>query len=251
LVKEKPMNYKVLLILLGFCILAVALLNISYAQNFVNSSEVTEVAKPNFDNGPVLRSKIRHTKKPALNEHARFQSRQGMEQAPPVRDEVQVEKVHKVAGLSCEKYGGPSDEIAAKMVYWRDIPSDASYQSPFAKSGSEPKYLTFEPDEGGWNNIRMSMETAVAMAHAMGRILVLPPSQRIYLLWNDQRKEKKKQFTFKDFYHFDSIASEHAAVEVIHMEEFLKREAMTGHLRDKNTRQVTFPPNNETVSGNS
>ena len=25
-------------------------------------------------------------------------------------------------------------------------------------------------DEGGWNNIRMSMETAVALAHAMGRI---------------------------------------------------------------------------------
>ena len=33
------------------------------------------------------------------------------------------------------------------------------------------QYLTFEPDEGGWNNIRMAMETAVTMALAMGRIL--------------------------------------------------------------------------------
>jgi hypothetical protein len=242
------MKRQALLVLLGLCILAVALLNISYLQKVVISSDFSS---PSFDNGPVLRRKKKQTKKTADFKYDRFKSGQGMEQAPPALDEVQVEKDHKVAGLSCEKYGGPSDEIAAEMVYWRDIPSDATFQSPFAKSGPEPKYLTFEPDEGGWNNIRMSMETAVAMAHAMGRILVLPPSQRIYLLWNDPRQSKKNKFTFKDFFHFDSIASEHAAVEVIHMEEFLKREAMTGHLRDKNTRQVTFPPNNKTVSGNS
>ena len=64
---------------------------------------------------------------------------------------------HQIAGLSCERYGGPSDEIAAEMVYWRDIPKDAKYKSPFANYGPNPKYLTFEPDEGGWNNIRMSM----------------------------------------------------------------------------------------------
>ena len=57
------------------------------------------------------------------------------------------------------------------MVYWRDIPSDANYTSPYANYGPSPKYLTFEPDEGGWNNIRMSMETATALAVAMGRIL--------------------------------------------------------------------------------
>ena len=238
--------YNKVLLFLGFCIIAVALLNIRYAQKVVTSSEFS---KPSIGDGPVLRSKKKQTKQSTLQD-AQFQSRQGLEQAPPALDEGQVEKDHMVAGLSCEKYGGPRDEIAAEMVYWRDIPSDATFQSPFSKTGP-PKYLTFEPDEGGWNNIRMSMETAVAMAHAMGRILVLPPSQQIYLLWNDRRQTKKNKFSFKDFFHFDSIASEHAAVEVIHMEEFLKREAMMGHLRDKNTRQVTFPPNNKTVSSNS
>jgi hypothetical protein len=153
-------------------------------------------------------------------------------------------KGHRVAGLNCDRYGGPSEEIAAEMVYWRDIPSDAEYISPFAKYGKSPKYLTFEPDEGGWNNIRMSMETATVLAHAMGRILVLPPEQQIYLLWDDK---KNNRFTFKDFFHFDSIADEHPSVEVISMEEFMQREAMTGNLRDKHTGKVTFPPNNETI----
>lgn len=61
---------------------------------------------------------------------------------------------HEVAGLNCDRYNGPSEEIAAEMVYWRDIPKDAEFISPFADHGGGPKYLTFEPDEGGWNNIR-------------------------------------------------------------------------------------------------
>ena len=82
------------------------------------------------------------------------------------------------------------------------------------------------------------------MAHALGRILVLPPTQQIYLLWND--REDRNQFTFRDFYHFDSMAAEHDSIEVITMEEFLHREALTGQLRDRTTGQVAFPPNNET-----
>ena len=71
----------------------------------------------------------------------------GENTAPNDRD------VHKVAGLSCAKYGGPSDEIAAEMVYWKDIAEDSAYVSLFREYGPEKKYLTFEPDEGGFNNI--------------------------------------------------------------------------------------------------
>ena len=89
---------------------------------------------------------------------------------------------HEIAGLSCAAYGGPSDEIATKeMVYWEDIPSDSNYISPFYDPATE-RYLTFEPDGGGWNNIRMAMETVIVMAHAMGRTLVLPPEKRMYLI---------------------------------------------------------------------
>jgi hypothetical protein len=76
---------------------------------------------------------------------------------------------HRVAGLSCKLHGGPSDKDAAEMIYWRDIPADSTFESPFQNTGPSPKYLTFEPDEGGPNNVRMATETAIALAISMGR----------------------------------------------------------------------------------
>ena len=100
-------------------------------------------------------------------------------------------------------------------------------------------------DHGGWNNIRMAMETALVMSHAMGRTLVLPPEQGMYLIGNTD-KGQKSQFSFNDFFHLDSIAIEHKGFKVITTEEFLKREAMTGGLRDKSSNEVKFPPENRT-----
>ena len=73
----------------------------------------------------------------------------------------------------------------------------------------------------------MSLETAVAMAHATGRTLVLPPPQRIYLL-NKEGSHADNVFDFDDFFHFNSIAREHPGINIISFEEFLNREAMTG-----------------------
>jgi len=156
-----------------------------------------------------------------------------------------TDAVHKVAGLSCTAYGGPPDEVAAEMVYWRDIPQDAAYVSPYKSYGPQKKYLTFEPDEGGWNNIRMSMETAVAFAHAMGRTLVMPPEQKMYLL---EKKEgnSKNTFSFSDFFHFESVAVEHPGVEVISTQEFLEREILSGNIRHPQTGEILIPPSNKT-----
>jgi hypothetical protein len=153
----------------------------------------------------------------------------------------------KIAGLNCDRFGGPSEEITSEMVYWRDIPSDAAFVSPYKTEG-EKKYLTFEPDEGGFNNIRMSMETATALAHAMGRILVLPPEQNMYLLGKDSKKENNR-FTFHNFFPYNSIAEEHDAVEVISMEEFLQTEVFSGNLKDSNGKAVSPPGNVTTWEG--
>jgi hypothetical protein len=66
---------------------------------------------------------------------------------------------HKVAGLNCDAYGGPSEKDAEEMVYWQDIPTDASYVSPLKAAGPEVKYLTFEPDEGEWHGHAHFMNT--------------------------------------------------------------------------------------------
>jgi hypothetical protein len=58
---------------------------------------------------------------------------------------------HALAGLSCDKFGGPSKDIAAEMVYWEDIQEDSKYVSPFKRS--TPQYMTFEPDAGGKQNL--------------------------------------------------------------------------------------------------
>lgn len=130
---------------------------------------------------------------------------------------------HKLAGLKCkEKYGGPDDEFAEReMAFWSDIPSDASYKSPFMDEDTE-RFLTFEPDHGGWNNIRMAMETALVMSHAMGRTLVLPPEKRFYLLGKADHRQKN-EFGFGDFFHLDSIAVEHEGFNVISTREFQNR----------------------------
>ena len=55
---------------------------------------------------------------------------------------------HRIGGLSCKKYGGPSDRIAQEMVYWKDIPTDSQFVSPLKGSEGAIRYMTFEPDGG-------------------------------------------------------------------------------------------------------
>jgi hypothetical protein len=82
----------------------------------------------------------------------------------------------RLAKLSCAAYGGPDDQVASEMIYWRDIPSDARYVSPFLdQSTFEEKFLLWDVDPAGFNNKRLSFENFVLLAHTMGRTLVIPP----------------------------------------------------------------------------
>ncbi len=51
------------------------------------------------------------------------QMKQAEEKESPDKEPEQKteDSVHKVAGLSCKNYGGPSDEDAAEMVFWNDM----------------------------------------------------------------------------------------------------------------------------------
>ena len=106
-----------------------------------------------------------------------------------------------------------------EIVYWNDPQGDRDKQfvSPFA---TEPNhYLTFEPDPGGWNNIRMSMEIIFVLAAVTGRTLVLPPKAPMYLLGIGKDNVR----SFGDFYNLDHPEFKRR-VNVITMETFLERE---------------------------
>jgi GDP-fucose protein O-fucosyltransferase len=180
-------------------------------------------------------------------------------------------KPHPVAELSCQIYGGPtSKEAIHEMIYWYNIPSDSNYymhpSKGFSKTttevddddDSEERYLTFEPDEGGWNNIRMALETSIAMAISMRRTLVLPPDMKYYLLWNNndrtnksnnnnnnnksQTKRTRNVMNFDDFFHLESIQREYSNVlRIMTMEEFLLRVGMKGQLRSRSQNRVRYP----------
>lgn len=154
--------------------------------------------------------------------------------------------------------GGPNTEAEyAEIVYWRNIPSDSSFQSSYynkqaqeASSGSfwKAKYLTFEMDDAGWNNMRLGLENVILMAHSMGRTLVLPPKRQMAHGMMD--KNGSKIVSFQDFYDISAINNKQKGLNIITMEQFLEREAVDGHLTDKNG-NIMYPPNNNQVKWNN
>lgn len=162
----------------------------------------------------------------------------------------QQQQVQRLGTLSCAAYGGPSDQEAAEMIYWKDIPGDALHKSPFhhtARLGEQQQavpeqYVTFEPDVGGFNNIRMSFETVTALAFAMGRTLVLPPEDKMYLLNHGKSKNHRREFSFAHFYNLEAIHEEHVGVNIITMQEFLERNIVKDPLSGK----TIPPPHNRT-----
>lgn len=126
------------------------------------------------------------------------------------------------------------------LAYWNDPPGDRDrhWIPPFGKQVSEKpadpsnphadtKYISFSPDHGGWNNVRMCMEIIFVLAAATGRTVVLPPKEPLYLLKHDKAQK------YKGFGDFFPIETEHfqQRLPVISFAEFLKREGgPTGRL---------------------
>lgn len=76
-------------------------------------------------------------------------------------------------------------DLPASMRYWRS-PESSDADVRLLKEGRVPllkgdRFLTFVPDLGGFNNIRLALENMVVLARTTGRTLVLPPPQTYYL----------------------------------------------------------------------
>lgn len=123
-------------------------------------------------------------------------------------------------------------DVTQLVSYWDDPLSDVDrmWSSPFleksltttdkrnANPKKEKRFLSFEPDLGGWNNIRLEFEIMFVFAAATGRTLILPPDTPFYLL---NRDDKARHRGFRHFFHkFDDV------VDVISTEDFYKQEVI-------------------------
>jgi hypothetical protein len=118
---------------------------------------------------------------------------------------------------------------ASAVEYWRRArePLDTALLAPRALATHE-QYVTFEDDTGGWNNIRMAFEVFVVAAKVTGRVLVMPPRCRFYLLdrgpvmaMSKEETKKKKTSTYDVYYDFTVLSK---GVRIITTDEFLDRE---------------------------
>ena len=91
--------------------------------------------------------------------------------------------------------------------YWRESESEW----PADPLPATSKFVTFSPWRGGFNNIRMSLEMAVAAAFALNRTLVMPPAYKMYL---------RGASSLESYFDYDALRK---GIPVIKYEEFLLR----------------------------
>jgi hypothetical protein len=127
-------------------------------------------------------------------------------------------------GLGCR--------ISPLVKYWHTTTD--CYTSPLREknglsaSVSDRRYVVFQPDLGGWNNIRMSLEVTIVFALVTGRILVLPPRSVLYLL-NKNKKWEDNKTGVEDYIDFNRITIGRG-VELMSMTDFLQEAAVPGRL---------------------
>ena len=146
-----------------------------------------------------------------------------------------LEPMSQSQSTKCRSISRPKCPMYHYVKFWRDgTYKDGCYQSilrhplGYQAPKEEKKFLLFEPDRGGWNNIRMAAETAIVFALVTGRILVLPPVMKWYLL-DKSKKDDENHSTFSKFFDMDKIAD---LVDMMSMEDFLKEIAVAGLLKN-------------------
>ena len=102
-----------------------------------------------------------------------------IEDIEPAAGEVRRNIVSVTADTTqqtCKSSFPPKCEMYPYVQFWNKVLyKEDCYQSPLRhplKDKAPPeelKYVVFQPDGGGWNNIRMAAETVVIFAHATGR----------------------------------------------------------------------------------
>jgi hypothetical protein len=122
-----------------------------------------------------------------------------------------------------------------EMTYWdKTQPNDYEFT---AETFNTNKFLSFEPDTGGWNSQHLVFESMVVLALSLGRTLVLPPKRRA-------TPTAKMIQSYDELMNLNATAlsKKYKGVKIISTDAFLKFVAVPGHLvKDKKRLK---PPNN-------
>lgn len=106
-----------------------------------------------------------------------------------------------------------------KFQYWDESLLRNAFPKPRAN-----RYLVFDKDNAGLNNIRIVFEYVVVLAALTGRTLVIPPKSEWYLINTGPMPKEKMGGTteFGDIFDLDALAK---AIPVISTAEFIQRAA--------------------------
>jgi len=117
--------------------------------------------------------------------------------------------------------------ILQRFKYWNESLLRGQLPKP-----RKNRYLVFDVDEGGLNNIRLALEYVVILAALTGRTLVLPAKSAWYLINYGPMPESEKGGTteFGDIYNIDALAN---ALPVINTEQFIGKAAKHLNIPDE------------------
>ncbi|MEO0367316.1 MAG: hypothetical protein AAF197_00870 [Pseudomonadota bacterium] len=89
------------------------------------------------------------------------------------------------------------------LCYWSEEPSWSGLPALEAH-----RYLIFDSDQGGLNNIRLVFDHAVSVAIATGRTLVIPPTTAMYLINHGPMPEEHKggHTDYADLFDLNTLA---------------------------------------------
>ena len=124
-------------------------------------------------------------------------------------------------------------ELLNEMIYWDKVqPKDYQFTAP---NFSKNKFLTFEPDTGGWNSQHLVLESMVVLAFSLGRTLVLPPKRA-------SRNGKLQSYDELMNLSAAGLSKKYKGIRIVTTDEFLKFVAVPGYL--KKDKKVVKPPEN-------
>jgi hypothetical protein len=100
-------------------------------------------------------------------------------------DPLQASLFSLTAAEKAVKTPGSLADVFQKLSYWQDTATLKAYTASTTSKrfpAQAGKYVTFDPDHGGFNNVRLGFEVVVLAALLTGRTLVLPPACGWYLI---------------------------------------------------------------------